>query len=212
VAKPTPPPPAPKSTDIFGPVHDFFASGTWVYVRNIGVFCLAVLWLGVLAWTVKDARRRIEDPVLVLVAAIIGAIPIFGTIVYLLVRPPEYSQDVRERRLEIDALEEQLALSSLECPTCGEHVGDDFLVCPVCVTRLKEPCAHCRAPLDPLWQACPRCAAPRGVEAPAPVVRAKARARSRRAKAEPALDEYLLDVARDVAQEPETAEHAPETV
>ena len=124
VQKPTAPPPT-QSSDLFAPVHDFFASGVWTYVRNGAIFLAAVLWLGSVVWTLKDARRRIADPVLVLVAGIVGAVPVLGTLVYLLVRPPEYLDDVAERRLEIDALEAELAAARLRCGSCEARIQPD---------------------------------------------------------------------------------------
>ena len=67
--------------------------------------------------------------------------PFIGTIVYLIVRPPEYLDDVRERELEIAAAEARLASSSsCACPYCGFDVEKTFLRCPNCLRRLKEPC------------------------------------------------------------------------
>lgn len=209
MVKPTPAPPPP-SKDLFGPVHDFFASDTWAYIRNGGLFLLALLWVGSVLWTLKDARRRIADPLLVLVATLVGAVPVLGTLVYLLVRPLEYLDDVEERRLEIDALEAELAAADLRCPACDARVQPDFLVCPLCATRLKEACRGCAAPLEPLWQICPVCATRRGVEAPAAAAPKPQRRRVWvKANAQTALDAHLLDVAKEVAEEPAATGAAP---
>ena len=43
-------------------------------------------------------------------ATILGLVPPFvGALIYMLFRPPEYLEDVRERELEIKAMEERLA-------------------------------------------------------------------------------------------------------
>jgi len=78
----------------------------------------------------------------------------------MLFRPPEYLEDVRERELEILAIEERLAERDLRCPVCRGVVEPAFLVCPVCTTRLKQSCEECAAPLEPIWQVCPYCATP----------------------------------------------------
>ena len=86
--------------------------------------------------------------------------PFVGTIVYLIVRPPEYLEDVRERELEIAAAEARLAnLEHRSCPYCGFEVEKAFLRCPSCLRRLKEPCNVCGKPLDPRWKICPYCEA-----------------------------------------------------
>ena len=50
----------------------FFDSQTWIVVRNVGIFFVAVFWLSVGYWVYKDARRRIEDPWLVAMATLLG--------------------------------------------------------------------------------------------------------------------------------------------
>jgi hypothetical protein len=150
----------------FDGVHDFFHSGTWLVIRNLLLFFVAVFWLSSAYWVYKDARRRIEDPWLVAMATLLGLVPPFiGPLIYMLFRPPEYVADVRERELEIKAMEERLARSDQHCPVCRAEVDPSYLVCPVCTTKLKQACASCKAPLEALWQICPYCATP--VETPA---------------------------------------------
>jgi hypothetical protein len=147
--------------DLLGGVNDFFDSGTWLVVRNLAIFFVIVFWLATAYWVYKDARRRIEDPWLVAMATVLGLIPPFiGALVYMLFRPPEYLDDVRERELEIRAMEQRLGRRDLNCPVCRAEVDSSFLVCPVCTTRLKAACANCKAPLEPLWQVCPFCETP----------------------------------------------------
>jgi hypothetical protein len=149
------------SNSTFSGVHDFFNSGTWLVIRNLSVFFVIVFWLAVGYWVYKDARRRIEDPWLVVMATLLGLVPPFvGALVYMLFRPPEYLEDVRERDLEIRAMEERLSLRDLQCPVCRAEVESSFLVCPVCTTRLKQACANCNQPLEAMWQICPYCETP----------------------------------------------------
>jgi membrane-associated protease RseP (regulator of RpoE activity) len=72
---------------------------------NLLILFLVVIWLALVYWTYADARRRIADPLLVGCAAAASLFPFVGTIVYVIVRPPEYLEDVRERELEIAAAE-----------------------------------------------------------------------------------------------------------
>ena len=128
-------------------LHDFFNSGTWQVIRNLALLLVVIFWAATAYWVYKDARRRIEDPWLVAMATLLGAVaPFIGPLIYMLFRPPEYLEDVRERELEIKAMEERLARRDLHCP--------------VCTTRLKQSCSSCKAPLEALWQICPYCATP----------------------------------------------------
>ena len=149
---------ATSDDDLFAGVKDFFDSGAWLVIRNLSLFFVVVFWLAIAYWVYKDARRRIDDWVLVAMATVLGLVPPFlGAIVYMLFRPPEYLEDVRERELEIQAMEERLAREELHCPVCRAEVDSSFLVCPVCTTKLKHACVGCKAPLEPLWQVCPYC-------------------------------------------------------
>jgi predicted amidophosphoribosyltransferase len=76
----------------------------------------------------------------------------------MIVRPPEYLDDVRERELEMQAAEARLAeLGYHLCPHCDYEVEKDFLRCPNCLRKLKDPCKACGKPLDPAWKICPFC-------------------------------------------------------
>jgi len=84
--------------------------------------------------------------------------PFIGTIVYLIVRPPEYLEDVRERELEMQAAEARLASLDYQlCPHCDAVAGKDYLRCPHCMRKLRDPCVTCARPLDPDWLLCPYC-------------------------------------------------------
>ncbi|MGA2928324.1 MAG: zinc ribbon domain-containing protein [Solirubrobacteraceae bacterium] len=121
---------------------------------------LVIVWLALVYWTWADARRRIADPMLVGCAAVTSLFPYVGTIVYMIIRPPEYLDDVRERELEMQAAEARLAeLGYHLCPHCDHEVEKDYLRCPHCMRKLKDPCHACGRPLDPRWKICPYCEA-----------------------------------------------------
>src|SRR5680860_814062 len=54
---------------------------------NLLLLFLVVLWLALVYWTYADARRRIDDPLLVGCATGASLFPFVGTIVYTIVRP-----------------------------------------------------------------------------------------------------------------------------
>jgi hypothetical protein len=138
-------------------VKDFFNSGTWTAILHLTLLFLVVLWLALAFWTFKDAKRRIADPILVMVAVATALIfPYVGALVYAIVRPPEYLDEVRERELELRAAERRLR-SEPRCPYCRYPIEQSFLVCPHCANRLKTACQRCRSPLEPTWNICPYC-------------------------------------------------------
>lgn len=160
---------------------------------NLLILLLAVIWLALLYWTFADARRRVADPMLIACATAASLFPFAGTLVYMIVRPPEYLDDVRERELEMQTAEARLhELNYQLCPYCDHHVEREFLRCPSCLRKLKDPCHNCGRPLDPNWKICPYCEA-EVASAAAPTAR-----RSRRRR-EP------VEAVQDIEDQPTTA-------
>jgi Double zinc ribbon len=147
------------SPAIFG-IHN---SGINLAVELL-IFFLFIIYCALVYWTYADARRRIDDPMLIGCATIASLFPFVGTIVYMIVRPPEFLDDVRERELEMQTAEARLAeLGYHLCPHCDYEVEKDFLRCPNCMRKLKDPCHACGRPLDPTWKVCPFCEAEIGI-------------------------------------------------
>ncbi len=125
---------------------------------NLLILFVVVIYVALIYWTYTDALRRISDPMLVMCATAVSLIPFVGAVLYVIVRPPEYLDDIRERELEMQASEARLAdLNYMLCPHCEYEVEKDFLRCPNCLRRLRAPCGTCRRPLDPTWKICPYC-------------------------------------------------------
>jgi hypothetical protein len=136
---------------------------------NLVLLFLVVVWVALVAWTFLDARRRIQDPMLVACATGASLFPFAGTIVYAILRPPELLEEARERRLEIRAAELRVRqLEDRACPNCGYPIERTYLRCPDCRARVNEPCESCKKPIDPRWTICPYCEMPQQRSAPQP--------------------------------------------
>ena len=97
------------SDDPFASISDFFDSGLWSAISLLLQVFVVLLWLALAYWTYQDARRRIESPPVVAACVALSVfIPFLGSIIYLIVRPPEYLDEARERELELLALEQRL--------------------------------------------------------------------------------------------------------
>jgi hypothetical protein len=125
---------------------------------NLVILFLIVVYLALIYWTYLDARRRIEDPVLIACATAASVFPYLGTVVYTILRPPEFLEDREERELELRAAELELRQRiEQSCPHCEYPVERSYLRCPNCERRLRNPCRKCHKPLDPRWGICPYC-------------------------------------------------------
>jgi hypothetical protein len=164
------------------------------------ILFVAVLYLALIYWTYSDARRRIEDPILIACATAAAFFPFVGAIIYMILRPPEYLEDVHERELETQAAEARLhQLDQSLCPHCDYRIEADFVRCPSCLRKLKERCVNCNRPLDQAWTICPYC------EADVPGLSS----RSRRRRAVAKEDEEEIELERPLADEREVEPAAP---
>jgi hypothetical protein len=197
------------------------------------ILFVVVLYLSLIYWTYADARRRLVDPWLIMCATAASLFPFVGTIIYMVLRPPEYLEDVHERELEMHAA--QARINQLEqslCPHCDYRVEEDFVRCPSCLRKLKERCVNCSRPLDQAWTICPYCEAdvpglsgPRSrrrrgakpeiesdlgeFDAPAATADSAAAARSRRRRgAAPEIDSDLAELDVPAAAEEAGVEEA----
>lgn len=146
-------------------------------VIDLLILFVAVLYLSLIYWTYADAKRRIADPMLVGCATAASLFPFVGTVIYVILRPPEYLEDVRERELELQAVEARLHdLDHGLCPHCDYRIERDFIRCPSCLRKLKERCVSCQRPLDQAWTICPYCE----TEVPGAIAPTRRRRRTRR--------------------------------
>ena len=70
-------------------------------VVNLLLLCLVVLYFALIYWTYADAKRRVEDPMLVGCATAAAFFPFIGAVVYMIVRPPEYIEIDGSRNPEL---------------------------------------------------------------------------------------------------------------
>jgi hypothetical protein len=161
-------------TELFKPLTDQYGA----YLRLGGQLCLlffVVFTVALVFWTFRDAQRR--GAMSALWALVVLVFNVFGWMIYMVVRPPEYADDALERELEIRAREAELQRGGAACPSCLKPIAPDYLICPYCMKKLKKQCVSCGKPLKMSWAVCPYCKAKQQVadalpatETPAPKV------------------------------------------
>ena len=142
--------------DPFRIVDDLLSSPYLTIGFRLVLFFFVVLWLALAYWTFADAGRRGTVRFFWGVVALV--FPFVGPLVYVIVRPPEYALDSRERELELAVLERELRQRGELCPGCRSVVEKEYLLCPECGFDLRAPCRSCGKPLDLNWRTCPYCA------------------------------------------------------
>jgi RNA polymerase subunit RPABC4/transcription elongation factor Spt4 len=146
---------AQQDSDPFQVITDFLQSPLLRIMGHLVLLLFIVLWVALVYWTYTDAGRRGAMQIFWGIVAVI--VPYVGTLIYLIVRPPEYLDESRERELELAVLERELRSNIVLCPNCRNLVEKDFLICPVCSWDLKKPCINCERPLNMEWETCPYC-------------------------------------------------------
>ncbi|MBN1630962.1 MAG: zinc ribbon domain-containing protein [Thermoleophilia bacterium] len=142
---------------LFETINKIIDSPVWKLSLYVFLFCLVVLWLALIFWTYKDARKRIDDPIIIAVAVLTSLLlPYMGTLIYAILRPPEYLAETRERELEVRAMEQELQIMRA-CPSCGEAIRPEYVACPSCRRPLRSTCPACERVLEPGWKLCPYC-------------------------------------------------------
>lgn len=136
-------------------ITDFLNSPILRIAGQLLGLLIVIFWIALVYWTYTDASRRGAVAILWGIVAVV--FPFIGTLIYLIVRPPEYELDARERELELAVLERELRSRVLLCPNCRALVEKDYLICPECEWELKKPCINCEKPLDMNWETCPFC-------------------------------------------------------
>jgi hypothetical protein len=146
-------------------IPSFVITGLQVIIAFIGAFMVA-LWVSMIVWTFRDARRRSRDVFAIMLATLMVVIfgPL-GLLLYFLLRPPVTLDELYERSLEEEALLQDLE-ERPRCPGCSRQVKEEWILCPDCHTTLQNVCASCGHHLHLNWTICPFCATP--VEAVVP--------------------------------------------
>lgn len=139
----------------FESVVSFFQSPVFRFTIRFTIWFIFALWISLIFWTFRDADGR--GARVFLWAFVVLIFNFFGFLIYLIVRPPEFLDDVKERELELKEKEILLKKEDMFCPNCSKLVERDFLICPYCEEKLKIECPDCNSPLEKDWKACPYC-------------------------------------------------------
>lgn len=138
--------------ELFAPL---LSSPLFKLVTQLCVLFGIVFHVALIFWTWRDANKRgAMGWFWGLVTAVSS---LAGWVIYLVVRPPEYLDDARERELEIRAKEIALHRDLDTCPSCHKPVENEFLLCPYCMKKLRKSCTECDRALRLSWGVCPYC-------------------------------------------------------
>ncbi len=167
----------------FTPTLDITSPEAWLSAAQvIGIALLAylaILWVVLLTWTLRDIQSRTSDDGLRFISvAVVAVFSVPGLLLYLALRPRETVADEYARRLETEAFMRELDKHP-SCPDCARPVEAAFVVCPFCRASLSTACEACGEAVDRKWVACAFCGVEPQRPAAAPASVAASRTPSR---------------------------------
>lgn len=131
------------------PLFDWVIKGVLIY--------LGILWFAIIIWVGRDIINRSNNIIFqVLVILMNIALPVFGLILYLIIRPSKTLLEKYYDELEYNFLSEQ-ASEDEQCPKCEAKISPDFLYCPSCAEKVKNSCHHCHHIYLSRYIVCPYC-------------------------------------------------------
>lgn len=148
--------------DLVASIQNFFTSPQFtMFLTVLKVFTFVFFFIALPTWTYTDAEKR--GAYSSFWAAVTLFFPFFGWLIYILMRPREYIDEVRERELEIQSKQALIARTDVNCPSCHKPVENSFLICPYCRKKLKKQCPSCERALNLSWGICPYCKRPQKI-------------------------------------------------
>lgn len=143
--------------DLFENLISFTQSPLVEWIVKGSLIYIAVLWLAVVIWVARDIIERSNSLIFqVLMIGINIVLPVFGLLVYLIIRPSKTLLERYYEELEVKVLTEQQD-EEKKCHRCDEHLRTEFIFCPGCQEKLKNVCKHCKQHFGCEYKICPFC-------------------------------------------------------
>lgn len=131
------------------PIFDWVIKGSLIY--------LGVLWFAIVIWVGRDIINRTNNILFQVFVILLNVVlPVFGLILYLIIRPSKTLLEKYYEEMEYQFLAEQ-ASGEEDCPKCEASVSSDFLYCPSCAEKVKNSCWNCDHIYLSKYVVCPYC-------------------------------------------------------
>lgn len=140
-------------------LQSFFQSSTFDIVIKAIFIYFGSLWVALIIWVTRDAINRSNSLLFHVFAICLNIIlPVFGLIIYLIIRPSKPLLEKYFEELEYTALtSDKTAEETVECGHCKEVIEKDYLYCPFCTKQVKKKCSRCHKSFNCSWSICPYC-------------------------------------------------------
>lgn len=127
------------------------------FVLKLILFYFAALWVSLIIWVTRDAINRSNNLIFQIFVIILNIIlPVFGLVIYLIIRPTKtllekYYEDLEYRALVDNGDQKET------CGKCKIEISREYEFCPGCGEKLRQACLACHKEFSKRWQICPYC-------------------------------------------------------
>lgn len=129
----------------------------FTFILKIILIYLAALWISLIIWIARDAINRSNNLLFQIFVIFLNVfLPIFGLIIYLIIRPTKtllerYYEDLEYRALVDNGEEKEF------CQKCKIDLSAEYIYCPSCAEKLRQTCLACHREYSRRWTICPYC-------------------------------------------------------
>ena len=134
-----------------------FESPLFDWIMRGGLIYLGVLWFAVALWVARDIVNRTNNVFTQVFFILMNIVlPVFGLILYLIIRPSKTLLEKYYEEMEYHFLADH-SQKDEHCPRCEEPLTKDFLFCPSCAEQVKNNCDSCGQVYLSNYLVCPYC-------------------------------------------------------
>jgi len=127
----------------------------WV-IKGILIY-LAILWLAIVIWVARDIINRSNSIIFQVFVILINILlPVFGLILYLIIRPSKTLVEKYYEEMEYSFLSEHSEHED-HCRRCEKAIQPEFIYCPNCQEKVRSQCTHCKHTYLSKYRVCPYC-------------------------------------------------------
>ncbi len=135
----------------------FFSSPILGLILKGLVVYLGILWFALVIYVARDIIQRTDNVLFQILVILLNIVlPVFGLLLYLIIRPGKTLLEKYYEDLEYHFLSDQSAEKE-SCPRCESPLSPDYLFCPNCSDKVKKSCTHCKRVYWNHHTLCPFC-------------------------------------------------------
>ncbi len=121
-------------------------------IKSILIY-IAIFWFALIIWITKDVVHRSNNILFQIVIIILNTfLPIFGLVIYLLIRPSRTLLEKYYDEMELESLS-----TNHYCDKCSALLQNDFIFCPECWESVQNDCNWCKKSSLKTYKICPYC-------------------------------------------------------